>query len=98
MPIKWLIFTMRHAKHIPKPDLDQWCWDINRGEFSDETEEAFNKHIKRLHKAADFFKNENGRRMKLIIREESLWYPARTDIVTNKPKNKRQDNQHTGRE
>jgi len=47
------------------------------GEFSPSADISFEKHIGRLKKAAEYFKNENGARVRLIVHCEPLWYGLR---------------------
>ena len=54
--------------------MDDICFHLNKGEFSEKAEEAFEKHLSRLIKYDKKFKNENGKRMDLILQQEPLWF------------------------
>jgi hypothetical protein len=65
---------MRYAHKISKPDMDEICFGRNKGEFSDEADIAFNLHLDRLKKYAYEYRNENGKRIDLILLQEPLWF------------------------
>ena len=65
---------MKHAYPLAKPDLDEVCWHLCSGEFGHKSEDAFEKHMKKLHEAGERFKNLNGKRKQAIISAEGLWY------------------------
>lgn len=67
----WFRFPKRH-----NPDADILNFVYNKGDFSLRTYEAFNKHINKLNGLANnpFFCRFNGKRIKMILQQEALWY------------------------
>jgi len=64
---------------IPKPhnpDRDFLLFSHNQAEFSERTEEAFDKHINRIRHLVSlpYYQKLNGKRIKFIRNNEGLWY------------------------
>lgn len=68
-----LWFKLPHLSRVP--DLEDRYF-ARKGEFSPESDAAFNKHINRLEKLNhnSYYKSLNGSRIKEIRRQEALWY------------------------
>ena len=68
------LFFLRCIMLQTNPDLDDFCFHSNLGEFSEEAEEKFEKHLIRLRRSAIRHRNQNGQRIPLIINDESPWF------------------------
>jgi len=73
---------MKYRDYLSKPDLDELCFIKGIGEFSVRSDEAFEKHLKRLAGYNEKFKHLNGNRMEAILRQEKLWLGVKANIFT----------------
>lgn len=60
--------------YISKPDLDDICFRSNKGEWSDNTLLAFQRHLAKLDKLNKMHAHLNGSKINRIKREERFWY------------------------
>lgn len=66
-----------HWYHLPKlsdPDRAEGYFLHNWGEWSENKEKDFEKHLLRYKKLNNFYAHLNGKKIRAILKEENLWY------------------------
>ncbi len=63
-----------YLKALSSPDAAERDLLHNRGEFSLSRQEAFERHLNRYPRLNKFYANQNGKRLKSVLKHERLWY------------------------